>query len=219
MNAVKRRLISLAIVIKATSKTIRTTGGCTFLLSLILGVIWMTGREIEPAVFVTGAISSLLLSMPSVASYFVPDRKPIRHMALDDLITFVPTTNPKTDWKLISRSSIQEVYVTEDPRLRYKIKYYGSGIQAEDFAEDWTTCHPNKKATGYWCDLYYGYSFIDRILIVSVDGGRAMLAAPRPGTNIIDRYNYHVSLLFDSGDKVDQYIVRSGLAISITPDT
>ena len=202
--------------IKTNSHALRVVGGVMFLLALIAGVIWMAGYEIEPVAFTLGMMSSLLMASPSIAEYFLPDRKPVRYMTFEELLNFVPTTDPKLDWRGITKNWSSEYFLKEDPRLRFRAKFLDDGIQNENFVDKWANCHPDKKAIGYWYELHYDGAFIDRKILVSVDGGRASIPPPKPGTSVVSKNDYHFAKIHDTLETLDEYIQRSGLEVGVS---
>ena len=184
-----------------------------FLFALVAGVIWMAGYEVEPVAFTLGMLSSLLMASPSIAEYFLPDRKPVRHMTFEELLDFIPTTDPHSDWRGITKDWSSEYFLKEDPRLRYRAKFTDDGVQNENFVDKWANRHPDKKAIGYWYELYFDGAFIDRKILVSVDGGRASIPPPKPGTLVVSRNDYHLAKMHDTLGTLDEYIERSGLEV------
>lgn len=200
--------------IKTNSHPLRVVGGIMFLLALIAGVIWMAGFEIEPIAFALGMLSSMLLASPSIAEYFLPNRKAIRHMTYEELLDFIPTTDPRKDWRGITKDWSSEYFLKEDPRLRFRAKFVDDGIQNEIFIDKWATCHPDKKAIGYWYELHYDGAFIDRKILVSIDGGRASIRPPRPGTLKVGKADFHFARIHDTLGTLDEYLQRSGLEVA-----
>ncbi len=209
----KSHLHKIALWIKEYAHVLRVFGGIFFVLALVAGLFWMSGKEIEPLAFVLGLMSSLFFASPSIANYFIPNRKPIRDMSFDEILDFIPNTDPKSDWYGVSRNWSSERFLKEDPRLRFRAKFGEEGVQCEDFKEEWANCHPNRNARGYWYDLYYDGAFLDRIILVAVDGAQAMLPPPEFSTNTIKIYNYRVAQIHDSHNNLDEYISRSGLEV------
>lgn len=209
----KPHLDTAALWIKEYTHALRVLGGIFFVLALIAGLFWMSGKDIEPLAFVLGLISSLFFASPSVAEYILPNRKPVKEMTLDEILEFIPTTDPKADWYGISRDWSSEHFLKEDPRLRFRAKFGEDGVQCEDFREEWANRHPDSSATGYWYDLYYDGAFLDRIILVAVDGARAMIPPPDFTTKKIKQYNYRVAQIHDSIGTLDEYISRSGLEV------
>ncbi|WP_417533148.1 hypothetical protein [Marinobacterium stanieri] len=206
-------LNKVALWIKEYRHALRVIGGIFFCLALLAGLFWIGGKEIEPVAFVLGLLSSLFFASPSVAEYILPDRKPVKEMTFDEILDFIPETDPESDWYGISRDWSSEYFLREDPRLRFRAKFGDEGIQCEDFKEDWANCHPNSKATGYWYDLYYDGAFLDRIILVAVDGARTMLPTPDFKSRKIKLYNYRVAQIHDSTKSLDDYIRRSNLEV------
>jgi len=137
---------TIGIWIKDNAHVLRVIGGLFFVLALISGVIWILGKDIEPIAFTFGLLSSLFLASPSIAEYFVPNRKAIRHMNFEEILDFILSTNSKDDWKTITNNWAEEVFLREDPRLRFRCRYNKEGIHNENFQEPWANKHPDKSA-------------------------------------------------------------------------
>jgi hypothetical protein len=102
--------------------------------------------------------------------------------------------------------------------LRFEINYTRAGTQADDFQEPWASRHPDPHATGYWCQLYYGASLIGQYVLVSVDGGRAMLPLPSLGADRqhpgpVTILEYKIAEIHDSLGTLKEYMTRSGLVV------
>jgi hypothetical protein len=201
----------VALWIKEYAHALRVLGGVFFVAALCAGVLWVFGADIEPVAFVLGLISSIFLASPSIAQYLVPDRKPVKDMTYDEILAFIVTTDPRRDWTGISRSWSSEMFLKEDPRLRFRAKYTGDGVQNENFVDKWANRHPDPSATGYWYDLYFDGNLIERFILVSVDGGRANLPPPDIKSGLIEPLDYRVAQIHDILGTLDEYITRSGL--------
>ena len=70
------------------------------------------------------------------------------------------------------------MFLKEDPRLRFRAKFTGDGIQNDNFKDEWANRYPDPRATGYWYDLYFDGNLIERFILVFVDGGRASIPPP-----------------------------------------
>ena len=213
IEKLKPQFEKIALWVKEYTHALRVLGGIFFALALIAGLFWMGGNEIEPLAFVLGLLSSLFFASPSVAEYILPNRKPVKEMTFDEILEFIPTTDPENDWYGISRDWSSERFLKEDPRLRFRAKFGEEGVQCEDFKEEWANCHPDSRATGYWYDLYYDGAFLDRIILVAVDGARAMIPPPDFKTGKIQLYNYRVAQIHDTIKSLDEYIRRSKLEV------
>ena len=202
-KCVKPHLDKMALWVKENTHPLRVLGGIFFALALLAGLFWVVGNDIESVAFVLGLISSLLFSSPSIAEYILPNRKPVRGMTFDEILEFIQSTDPKNDWYGISKDWASERFLKEDPRLRFRAKFDEEGTQNDDFKEPWANCHPDKHAAGYWYDLYYDGAFLDRIILVSVDGGRASIPPPDFSSKKIKIYNYRVAQIHDTLGSLD----------------
>lgn len=123
-------------------------------------------------------------------------------------------SDSKDDWEMLSLNCKDTVYYKKNVNLRFEIEYNEAGTHRERFEEPWANKHPHPNATSYWCRLYYGSTLIDTYILVSVDGGRALLPLPQTAVDlIINPLIYKVAQLFDSMGTLNQYIRRSGLLL------
>ncbi len=83
-----------------------------------------------------------------------------------------------------------------------------------DFVEEWANSQPDPSATRCFYDIYYGASIIESFMLVSVDGGRAVLPLPEPGTTTIELRRYQLAQCVDDQGTLDEYIGRCGLAVA-----
>jgi hypothetical protein len=208
-----QKLKSLALWVKGNAKAINVFAGIFFLLTFLSGLAWVAGANIEPVAFVLGLCSSSLFGLPHLAEFILPSRKPVKDMTHDELLAFVKSSHPKNDWKGVSKTWMSEVFLKEDPRLRFRAKHIEDGIQNEDYKDEWANRHPDPHAAGYWYDLYYDGNLIERFILVSVDGGRANLSPPNWQTGKIDMMGYKVAQIHDLLGMLDEYIKRSGLDV------
>ncbi len=203
----------IAFWIKENSHLLRVIGGVLFLCALITGVVWSLGYDVEPIAYVFGLLSSSFLASPSVAEYILPKIKPVKEMTSDEILHFITHSDPKKDWESVSYGWFCDVFLTDDPRLRFKAKLAEEGIQNENFIASWANCFPDKKATGYWHDLYYDGNLIKRFILVSVDGARASLPTPGINDKKVKLINYRVAQIHDDSGMLDEYMAISGLKV------
>lgn len=206
-------LLCAALKIKEYSHVLRFIGGIFFILTLLSGIIWICGKDIESTAFLLGLISSTFLYLPSIANYLAPNRKPIRYMDYEEILDFIPNSDPKKDWHGISKTWSSEMFLKEDPRLRFRARFDDEGIQSDDFIEPWANNYANPKAVGYWYELYYDGAFIDRVILVAVDGAKAMLPLPLSGTTDVILYNYKVAQIHDTLNTLESYMSSSKLNV------
>lgn len=130
----------------------------------------------------------------------------------------IMASDPIHDWQILSENWETIAVYRDDVNLRVHISYEDEGIQQRDFKEEWANAHLDRNATGYWCDIYYGNTRIFKEILVSVDGGRAMLPIPKVfGSDgkerIVEHFNYKLAQIFDTLGNLDQYLFNSGLTI------
>lgn len=202
-----------AMWIKKNEHSLREVALIFFILALFVGVIWITGKDVEPIAFVLGSICTLLYVSPKLARYVLPDRKPVRYMSYDEILDFINKSDSKLDLKWIETNMAEEAFLKEDPRLRISVRYDEDGIQQKDFTESWMTAFADPTASCYWFDLSYDHALIDRFILVSVDGGKAELPLPEPGSLHIDPLNYKVAQIFDEHNTLEEYMSKAGLHV------
>jgi len=211
-----RIIIKIVIWVKQYTHALRVLAGIFFVLALFTGLIWTAGKDVEPIAYVFGLISSLLFASPSIAEYILPDRKPVRHMDYDEILSFIKTTSPKTDWKFIKTNWAEEAFLKEDPRLRIRVRWDDEGVHVKDFKELWANKHPDPTANSYWYELSYDGALIERFILVSVDGGRAELPLPDRNTLEVELLIYKVAEIFDELNTLEEYMRKSGLSVKNT---
>jgi hypothetical protein len=203
---------SIAQFVKSNEKVFKLLGVAFFLLTAAIGVLWIFGRDVESVAFVLGCISSSMFGVVEVAHYISPNRKAVRDMDIDEVLAFVQLSNVQTDWKLISTGIVSEAALKEDPRLRVTIRYDERGVHEEDFREPWANGFPDPSARSYWAEVTYDRAILDRYVLVSVDGGRAMLPMPNSRVDLhVGELKYRVAELFDGAATLQQYFARAGL--------
>jgi len=79
--------------------------------------------------------------------------------------------------------------------------------------EDWATKHPDPNAYREIYEIYYGASFIEEKMLVSVDGFRASLPLPEVGTNKVKKEDYQFAKIVDQLNTLDEYMNRANLEV------
>lgn len=128
-------------------------------------------------------------------------------------------SDPQEEWEKVS-TEISSIAVSKrDVNLRLVMNYLDEGKWCDDFQEEWANRHPDSHATGYWCDTFYGATHVARNILVSVDGGRAMLPLPRQRgidgkiTEVLP-FDHRIAQIFDSLGSLDEYMARSRLSLA-----
>lgn len=206
----KEKLKRTALFIKSRTDAFRVFGAIFFVLTLIAAVFWLSGKDAEPIAFTLSLISSIFFGLPYAAEALYPNRKSVRDMSHNELINFMVTTNPRSDWSGVSKNWSSERFLKEDPRLRMLMQYDKDGIQNDDFVDPWANKWLHPKATGYWCDIYYDQNLIERVVLVSVDDGACYLPTPIFESNTVEELDYFCASNFDYLNNLNRYFSDAG---------
>ena len=139
----------------------------------------------------------------------------VENPSIDNIYHHILSSDSKHDWLLKSIDSRSTSIYRQSVNLRIEVNYTEDGTQCDDFKESWANSFLHSQATGYWCDIYYGQTHIDRTILVAVDGGRALLPLPRERNEsgqlvVVKPYDYRIAELFDSQETLYRYFVQVG---------
>ena len=162
---------------------------------------------------VLGGIAAIWFFWDKIVEFFKPN--PLRSPSRENIERLILMSNA-SDWSKTQTSTKQTISYVHNPSVRFEMSYLEDGVQQENFVERWANKHPDTKAVGLWCDLFFGSTLIERFILVGVDGMRALVPPPRrpdrtPGGIEIQLLDYKVAKIHDSLNTLDEYIVRSGL--------
>lgn len=129
-------------------------------------------------------------------------------MRLDDVKSILATSSQE-DWIIDDESG--SFTFKNDLNLRIERAEYDS---FRDFNEPWATSHPDKHAVAVDYVVKYGSSFVDKKMLVSVDGHRATLPLPKSINNLcVKASDVNFAKIVNIGDTVDDYLKRSNIRI------
>jgi hypothetical protein len=134
----------------------------------------------------------------------------------EDIFNVIMSSDSKDDWKRqeIEHLYKNNIYYKSNVNLRFEISYTDEGLHLENFEEEWANKHPDKRASSYWCVLYFNSTIIKTFILVSVDGSRALLPLPKSSLNLtVEPLYYKVAQIHDPTRNLDEYMVRSGLRL------
>lgn len=121
-------------------------------------------------------------------------------------------SDPVKNWSGVSKGITVISHYKEEVNLRIECKYDDEDVQNLKFVEKWANMHPNPQATGYYFNIYYASTLLKRIVLVSIDGGNALL--PLPDSNMkVKKFDYKIAKVFDNTQSLDNYLLRSGLSV------
>ncbi len=144
-----------------------------------------------------------------------------RNPTKDNIERVILQSDPVADWIGHADSEKSMYSYAHDVNLRLEMLNDDRGIQCEDFREPWANKFPDRRATGYWCNLFYGATQIDRYILVAVDGARALLPTPRldlENSSMLQvrTIDYKVAQIYDTIRTLDQYMKSAGLHVAKT---
>lgn len=122
--------------------------------------------------------------------------------------------------KILSESS-QDDWIVDDESGSFTYKDdLNLHIQRADYSsyrefnEPWATSHPDPKAFAVDYIVKYGCSFVEKRVLVSVDGHRASLPMPNSLEDLrVDASDVNFAKIVDTGGRVEEYLKRSRLKI------
>ncbi len=140
----------------------------------------------------------------------------IDNPSLDNIRHHILSAHSKNEWYTQSIGLRTTAIYANNVNLRVEVNYTEDGTQCNDFKEDWANVFIHPQATGYWCDIYFGQSHIDRTILVSVDEGRGLLPLPRKQNaegklRVVEPYEYRMAELFDTQETLYRYFTQAGL--------
>lgn len=118
------------------------------------------------------------------------------------------TMSAQEDW--IKPLGHDTVFHRYDVNLTVGSSHDGEDVQQEDFHEPWANKFPDARATGYYYNVKYGNTVVARVILVSVDGGRALLPAPGIGTKEVPDFEWAIAEIFDALGTLHEYAGRAG---------
>lgn len=135
--------------------------------------------------------------------------------------SLIISSDPRADWEVIATNWVTTAVSKQDVNLRLIVSTEEDGIQNEDFKEEWANRHPDPRARGYWCDIYYSSTHVMRSILVSVDGARAMLPIPRQAgedgkVSEVLPFDYRLAQIFDTLATLDEYMQRARLTVAFS---
>lgn len=135
-------------------------------------------------------------------------------MQFDIILATIRDSDTENDWVSVTRPDGRtSTFYKNDVNLRIESSIDDEHIQAEDFKETWANNHPDSSARGYFYDIYYGSTLVQRAILVAVDGARALIPPPDFQTKEIRYFDYVIARIFDISSSLDEYISRSKLTV------
>ena len=130
-------------------------------------------------------------------------------MNFDDLFSAIIESNPEEVWHRLEHKGAQRAVFKNDLNLRIE-SHHTDDLLVDPFEEDWATQHPDPHAASYAFNIYYGATLVTFVVLVSVDGGRALLPLPEFHTKTPKLFDFAVAAIINKAD-LFKYMERAGL--------
>ena len=143
----------------------------------------------------------------------IPKKRKADALRLDEIFDVVKNSNP-SDWNVNFNQGTEIAVFKSAPALRIETRSNSEFIHNNDFYENWVNKFSDSHAVSYYYHLYYGSSRLKEFILVSVDGGRALLPLPNSQLDLgVDPLRYKIAMIFDESNTCQDYMKRAGLYV------
>jgi len=203
---------------RAIIKVLNTLGFVCTPATLVLAILWAInpGRNYEPITVALGSLSAIFFAGAQVIQrkFTEPNRKKLNELSTDEILEVIKESSPD-DWDVNFSRDAEIAIFKRDPALRIETRHNDEFVHKDDFREKWANKFPDPHATSYYFHVYYGSTRLKELILVSVDGGRALLPLPKsPVDLVVEPIRYKVALIFDQFGSCDEYMKRAGLYLA-----
>ena len=210
----KKYYLKISDTIKKKARVLILIGLVSYFVILFYSIYWIyhpQNQYIQAITLFCSVFSILMIELPRFAELFYPSRKQVRDMTFDEKINFIVMSDLRNDWYRRDDGFTHEYILKEDSLLSISSRYTNEDIHRENFKEHWTNKFPDKNAISYYYNITYGGKVLDRIILVSVDGGKANLPLLNLKSMQVESIDYTIALMFDMNGTLDKYMGLSGL--------
>lgn len=188
--------------------------------TLVLAVLWFREPEknYEPITVALGSLSVIFLGVAQVIRRkYEPQEKYSRNfdeLSTDEILQVIVDSEPD-DWELSVAQDAEIAIFKKCPSLRIETRHTDDFVHNDDFREKWANKFPDPHATSYYYYLYFGATRLKEFILVSVDGGRALLPLPKSAIELsVEPIRYKIAKIFDRFGTYDEYMERAGLYLA-----
>jgi hypothetical protein len=185
--------------------------------TLVLAILWFLqpDKNYEPITVALGSLSIIFFGVAQVLQKRIGDnsnkKKRVDELETSGILDVVTNSIPG-DWDVNFSQDAEIAVYKNDPLLRIETRHTPEFVHNDDFHEKWANKFLDPHATSYYYHLYLGATRLKEFILVSVDGGRALLPLPKYPTNLsVEPIRYKIALIFDRFDSCDEYMKRAGL--------
>lgn len=198
-------------------KTLNILGFFCTIATLILAILWFLQPEnnYEPITVALGSLSAIFIIFAQVfqrrSSLQEGEKKKFNDLTSDEILEIIKNSNPD-DWDVNYSQDAEIAVFKNNPLLRIETRHRNEFVHNEDFREKWANRFPDPHATSYRYHVYLSATRLKELVLVSVDGGRALLPLPKSAMDLrVEPLRYKIALIFDQFGSCDEYMKRAGL--------
>ncbi|MCP4139286.1 MAG: hypothetical protein GY755_03160 [Chloroflexi bacterium] len=187
--------------------------------TLVLAILWFLQPEknYEPITVALGSLSVIFFAIAQVVQrkYSLNESKQKRFdkLSADELLEVIEKSS-LNDWDVSFAEDGKFAVFKNSPLLRIETRYVDEFVHNDDFYEKWANRFPDSHASSAYYHVYYGATRLKEFVLVSVDGGRALLPLPKYAMDLsVEPVRYKVALIFDQLGSCDEYMKRAGLFV------
>ena len=129
-------------------------------------------------------------------------------MKMNDVFQQIIDSDPQEHWRRMEHKGQRAIF-KDDVNIRIECDL-DKDLLVQDFTEDWANKHSDPHAVSYSYNIFYGASLVAFVVLVSVDGCRALLPVPDRKTMVPDLLAFRIAEIFDIGT-FHEYMKRAGL--------
>jgi len=188
--------------------------------TLVLAILWyqQPDKNFEPITVALGSISIIFFATAQLLQKKVESSETkarrLSELSTSEILEVVKNSNPD-DWEIHFSQDTEIAIFKNEPALRIEIQHDNEAVHNFDFHEDWANKFPDPHATSYYYYLYYGSTRLKEFILVSVDGGRAILPLPSSAFDLsVDPLRYKIAKIFDRFNTCNEYMKRAGLYLA-----
>lgn len=185
-----------------------------------MAILWFlkVERNYEPLTVILGGLSIIFFGVEEVIrrKYELKDKKSTKFdkLSIDEILKEITDSSP-TDWEVNFSNDAETAIFKKYPNLRIETRHTKEFVHNDSFHEKWANKFPNPNATSYFYYLYLGATRLKEFILISVDGGRALLPLPKSAIELnVEPLRYKVAKIFDRFGTCDNYMNRAGLNLS-----
>jgi len=205
---------------KSLISTFNTLGFICTPATLVLAILWyqQPDKNYEPITVALGSLSVIFFVIAQQLQKRIESTevkiKKISELSTSEILDVVKNSS-SDNWEVHFSQDAEIAVFKNDPALRIEFKHSEESVHNDDFYEKWANKFPDPHATSYYYYLYYGSTRLKEFILVSVDGGRALMPLPKSAIDLtVDPLRYKIAEIFDLFDSLDEYMKRAGLQLA-----